>query len=61
MTSTGQSLMPEGLEKSISKNEMADLIAYLRGTHRGGPSESAENESSRPLDIGTLPGLIEPE
>ena len=61
MTSTGQSLMPEGLEKSISKIEMADLIAYLRGTHRGGPGDSSENDASRPLDIGTLPGLIEPE
>jgi putative heme-binding domain-containing protein len=61
MTSTGQSLMPEGLEKTISKNEMADLIAYLRGTHRGGSSEASESDSSRPLDIGTLPGLIEPD
>jgi putative heme-binding domain-containing protein len=26
---TGQSLMPEGVEKQLSKQEMADLIAYL--------------------------------
>ena len=31
--STGQSLMPEGLEQNINPQEMADLIAFLR---RGG-------------------------
>jgi putative heme-binding domain-containing protein len=25
------SLMPEGLEKDLSKNDLADIIAYLRG------------------------------
>ena len=29
--SSGKSLMPEGLEKEISLQEMADLISYLRG------------------------------
>lgn len=29
ISSTGQSLMPEGLEKTITPEEMADLIAYL--------------------------------
>ena len=33
LRSTGQSLMPEGLEQNISPQEMADLIAFLR---RGG-------------------------
>jgi putative heme-binding domain-containing protein len=33
LRSTGQSLMPEGLEQSINAQEMADLIAFLR---RGG-------------------------
>jgi putative membrane-bound dehydrogenase-like protein len=28
--STGQSLMPEGVEKNVSKQEMADLIAFLK-------------------------------
>ncbi len=28
---TGRSLMPEGLEKRISKVEMADLLALLKG------------------------------
>ena len=35
MASTGLSIMPEGLEKTISKPEMADLIAFLRASHRG--------------------------
>jgi len=30
MQATGQSLMPEGLEKDISVQEMADLIAFLK-------------------------------
>ena len=30
LRSTGRSLMPEGLEQSISLQEMADLIAFLR-------------------------------
>lgn len=31
ITGTGRSLMPEGLEKRISRQEMADLLAYLKG------------------------------
>ena len=30
LRSTGQSLMPEGLEKTIGPQDMADLIAFLR-------------------------------
>jgi putative heme-binding domain-containing protein len=33
LRSTGESLMPEGLEQSVSLQDMADLIAFL---HRGG-------------------------
>ena len=62
MTSTGQSLMPEGLEKTITKQEMADLIAFLRASHRGNDDSDAPDASRSPrLDIGTLPGLIEPD
>jgi putative membrane-bound dehydrogenase-like protein len=32
LLSTGQSLMPEGLEQKINQQEMADLIAYLMTT-----------------------------
>ena len=35
LASTGQSLMPEGLEEEVTVDQMADLIAYLRGI-RGG-------------------------
>jgi putative heme-binding domain-containing protein len=30
MQSTGRSLMPEGLEKSVSVEEMADLLSFLK-------------------------------
>ena len=59
---TGLSMMPEGFEKTIARPEMADLIAFLRASHRGGEGEGPDaGDRSRPLDIGTLPGLIEPE
>jgi putative heme-binding domain-containing protein len=32
LQSTGKSLMPEGLEKDLSKQDVADLIAYLTST-----------------------------
>jgi putative membrane-bound dehydrogenase-like protein len=35
LTSTGQSLMPEGLEQKINAQEMADLIAFLLAVARG--------------------------
>jgi len=35
LRSTGQSLMPEGLEQTISLQEMADLIAFLRQNSGG--------------------------
>jgi putative membrane-bound dehydrogenase-like protein len=53
LTSTGKSLMPEGFERNISKEEMADLIAFLQSSQ--GPVAEA------PLDIGTRPGMVEPE
>jgi len=61
MTSTGLSLMPEGFEKTVSQPELADLIAFLRAAHRGGHDADDDPDRSRPLDIGTLPGLIEPD
>ena len=52
MASTGKSLMPEGLEKKIDQQAMADLIAFLQAARKPtGP---------QPLHIGTLPGLTEP-
>ena len=41
---------------------MANLIAFLRTIHRGGDNgDHIPPADSRPLDIGTLPGLIEPD
>ena len=56
LTSTGKSLMPEGIEQKIDKQAMADLIAFLRASQ----ATAAANENA-PLHIGTLPGLIEPD
>ncbi len=38
VTSTGLSLMPEGLEMGLGPQDLADLIAYIRGIGAGGPS-----------------------
>ena len=35
LASTGQSLMPEGLEEEVTVEQMADLIAYLKGLQGG--------------------------
>jgi putative heme-binding domain-containing protein len=51
MVTSGKSLMPEGLEKSISLQEMANLLAYLR--------EAATGDWNAEREFGTLPGLIE--
>jgi len=54
MTSTGKSLMPEGFEKTISKEEMADVVAFLNGLE-------TKPGIKRPLPVaGTLPGTVEP-
>ena len=34
MVGSGQSLMPEGLEKDLTPQDLADLIAYLRGDRK---------------------------
>ena len=55
LRSTGKSLMPEGLEKEIPLQEMADLLAYLRGT--APPPKSFpgnQPELVKPDERGTL-------
>ena len=37
LSGTAVSLMPEGIEKQISKQELADLLAYLLAGGRKGP------------------------
>ncbi|MEZ6132662.1 MAG: CehA/McbA family metallohydrolase [Planctomycetaceae bacterium] len=54
MQTTGKSLMPEGFEQKISLQEMADLLTFLK-------SAVPAATSTPTLDIGTLPGMIEPE
>ena len=36
VSSTGLSLMPEGLETGLEPKDLADLIAYVRGIQAGG-------------------------
>jgi putative membrane-bound dehydrogenase-like protein len=55
LSGSGKSLMPEGLEKKITKQEMSDLIAWLQSSQKAKPGADA------PLHVGTLPGLIEPD
>jgi hypothetical protein len=47
--------MPDDFEKRIPPQDMADLLAFLLGSQ--GPASAGQER----LDIGTLPGLIEPE
>lgn len=51
--SSGKSLMPEGFEKTISKEEMADLITFLNAL------ESSPAAKQTQL-LGTRPGTVEP-
>jgi putative membrane-bound dehydrogenase-like protein len=54
LSSTGKSLMPEGFEKKLTRQDFADLIAYLQTVQSSVPA------AEPPLDIGTRPGLMEP-
>ncbi len=48
MASSGQSLMPEGIEKDLKPQDLADLIAFLASAgHRANPSE--RSCPSRPM------------
>ena len=59
MFATGKSMMPEGLEKEASPQDMADLIAYISAARRNHGVRS-ETELQAERDFGTLPGLVEP-
>ena len=60
LAATGKSLMPEGLEKEINLQQMADLIAYVRSAHKPATEQTPE-DPLKTRDFGTLPGLIEPD
>jgi putative heme-binding domain-containing protein len=47
LSSNGKSLMPEGLEKDVSKQDMADLIAYLGGL--GSPPKRFPGNNPAPV------------
>ncbi len=46
ITSTGKSLMPEGLERTVNPHDLADLLAFLKQVQ---------------YDIGTLPDFAQPK
>lgn len=54
LVSSGKSLMPEGLEKELSLQSTADLIAWIAGAS----AQTPDNPHAE-RDFGTLPGLIE--
>ena len=54
LSSSGKSLMPEGLEKELPKEAMADLLAYLSGTSNP-PREFAGN---KPVIITPIAGTL---
>jgi putative heme-binding domain-containing protein len=61
LVSTGKSLMPEDFEKKISKQDMADLIAFLRDAQLRAPvKKAAAGDPNQKRDFGTLPGLVDP-
>lgn len=56
LKSSGQSLMPEGLEQTLKTQELADVIAYLRATPPGKRREFQGNmpERVKPAADGAL-------
>jgi putative membrane-bound dehydrogenase-like protein len=52
LTSTGKSLMPEGLEKDLTKQDLADLIAYLSAPRRAAKRFEGNNPVTLRLASG---------
>jgi putative membrane-bound dehydrogenase-like protein len=53
LTSTGKSLMPEGLEKEIKPQDMADLFAFIRATTP--QPKPKEFKGNRPETVAAAP------
>ncbi len=53
LTSSRKSMMPEGLERAVSKEEMADLIAFLQEMTKKSPGDP-NSERDRGTVAGTL-------
>ncbi len=49
--------MPEDFASRLTPSEAADLVAYLLKSRSDVPAAGPRER----LDIGTLPGLVEPE
>ncbi len=58
--STGKSLMPEGLEKTLTPQGFADLIAFLQREKRTLDRQAQQAEKRRARDFGTIPGFVDP-
>jgi putative membrane-bound dehydrogenase-like protein len=61
MTSTGKSLMPEGLEKELTLQNMSDLIAFLNKHKKQLDQVSKLKLKEKQKEIGTEPGLLVPK
>ena len=61
MTITGLSLMLERMEKKTSKSVVSDLITFLRASYPDNGSNKPRWGKNQPSDLGTLPGLVEPD
>ena len=48
MAGSGQSLMPEGIEKDLKPRDLADLIAFLASTGAGTQTRVNQHDPSRP-------------
>ena len=55
MRASGKSLMPEGLEKDITVQQMADLLKYLKAPNRNEISASADRQQPRLLPKNRSP------
>ncbi len=57
---TKKSLMPEGLEKNLTKQDLADLITFLKN-EKEKLNQSAQQAAARKAkSIGTVPGFLDP-
>src|SRR5690606_7867506 len=50
LSATGRSLMPEGLERELSEQDVADVIAYLRATRE--PPKSFPGNEPQVAEVG---------
>jgi putative membrane-bound dehydrogenase-like protein len=61
MLSTGISLMPEGLEKTLTPQDLANLIAFLHQEKRTLDRKAQKAATRQARDFGTIPGFVAPD